>query len=49
MNKNSEALAHNRQLVSRKIIIGIDHAKDKHQVRIIDANGIPVGKSFSFR
>ena len=49
MNTSVQTLAQKCEFISGKIIIGIDPAKDKHQVRIIDANGIPVGKSFSFR
>ncbi|MCH8011994.1 MAG: hypothetical protein IIA61_08625 [Candidatus Marinimicrobia bacterium] len=42
MNKHKHSLIEKRQFVQGKIIIGIDPAKDKHQVRIIDANSIPV-------
>ncbi|NQV18862.1 MAG: IS110 family transposase [Armatimonadetes bacterium] len=31
-----------------KTIIGIDPGKDRHHAVIIDANGIPIGKTFSF-
>ena len=49
MNNRIDTLSEKRQFISRKIIIGIDPAKDKHQVRIIDSSGIPLGKTFSFR
>jgi len=34
--------------VADKTIIGIDPGKSRHQAVIIDANGIPTGKAFSF-
>jgi transposase len=37
-----------RHYVSDKFIIGIDPAKHKHQVMVIDPKGIPIGNSFSF-
>lgn len=49
MNNRIDTLSEKREFNSRKIVIGIDPAKDKHQVRIIDSNGIPLGKTFSFR
>ena len=42
-----QPLALKPEISSGKIIIGIDSAKDKHQVRIIDSNGVSLGKSFS--
>jgi len=38
-----------RHYISDKFIIGIDPAKHKHQVMVLDPEGIPVGKSFSFQ
>jgi len=49
MNKNNQSLIEKRQLVKGKIIIGIDPAKDKHQVRILDFDKIPIGNTFSFK
>ncbi|MFQ5752691.1 MAG: transposase [bacterium] len=49
MNKCIQTLAEKREIVSGKIIIGMDPAKDKHQVRILDSNRIPTGKTFSFK
>ena len=49
MNNNNKKLIEKRQYVQGKIIVGIDPARDKHQVRILDQQGIPVGKTFSFR
>ena len=37
MNANVQTLAQKREFISGKIIIGIDPAKDKHPVRILDA------------
>ena len=37
-----------RSKIKGKTIIGIDPGKSKHQVVIIDATGIPTGKTFSF-
>ena len=37
-----------RSSVTDKTIIGIDPGKSRHQAVIIDANGIPKGKTFSF-
>ena len=49
MNIHLRSLTKKRQFIKGKIIIGIDPAKDKHQVRILDENGVPAGKTFSFR
>ena len=49
MNKSVQTLAEKREYVKGKIIIGIDPAKDKHQVRILDGENIPLDKTFSFR
>ena len=48
MNKYLQTLSEKREYVAGKIIIGIDPAKDKHQVRILDTDRIPIGKTFSF-
>ena len=37
-----------RGKAAEKTIIGIDPGKSRHQAVIIDANGIPTGKTFSF-
>ena len=37
-----------RAKVTSKTIIGIDPGKDRHHAVIIDANSIPLGKTFSF-
>jgi transposase len=37
-----------RHYVSDKFIVGIDPAKKKHQALVLDPDGVPVGKSFSF-
>lgn len=37
-----------RSKVFGKIVIGIDPGKDRHHAVIVDANGIPTGKTFSF-
>ncbi|MBC8185275.1 hypothetical protein H8E88_29630 [candidate division KSB1 bacterium] len=44
-----QPLAPKREFSSGKINIGIDPAKDKQQVRILDAERIPIGKTFSFK
>ena len=49
MNTIVQTLAEKREYVKGKIIIGIDPAKDKHQVRILNSDRIPVGKTFSFK
>lgn len=41
-------LATKRQLIEGKIIVGIDPAKKKHQVKILAPNGAQIGKTFSF-
>ncbi|MFQ6607961.1 MAG: hypothetical protein ACE5EE_05420 [Fidelibacterota bacterium] len=56
MNHNNRKLIENKQYIQGKVIacptlvrrVGIDPAKDKYQVRIIDSYGVPVGMSFSF-
>ena len=45
---NIKTLELKRQFILNKIVIGIDPAKRKHQVAILDENGIQQGKSFSF-
>ena len=35
MNESVQTLAQKREFIKGKIIIGIDPAKDKHQVRIV--------------
>ena len=37
-----------RRFIQGKTIIGIDPAKGKHQAALLDADGLPLGKSFSF-
>lgn len=37
-----------RHFVSQKYMIGIDPAKDKHQVMVLDPEGVPMCHSFSF-
>jgi len=37
-----------RHYISDKFAVGIDPAKQKHQVMVLDPKGIPLGKSFSF-
>ena len=49
MNTIVQTLAEKREYVKGKIIIGIDPAKDKHQVRILDSDKIPIGNTFSFK
>jgi transposase len=41
-------LQHNRELLTAKIVIGIDPAKDRHQAAIVDTHGNQRGSSFSF-
>lgn len=36
------------RFIRGKTIIGIDPAKGKHQAALLDADGLPIGKSFSF-
>jgi len=45
---NIKTLELKRQFILNKIVIGIDPAKRKHQVAILDENGIQQGKSFAF-
>ncbi|MBC8554210.1 MAG: transposase [Candidatus Brocadiales bacterium] len=49
MNNGNDTLSEKREFIKGKIIIGIDPVQGKHQVRIIDSNGVPLGKTFSFR
>jgi len=37
-----------RHYISDKFIVGIDPAKQKHQVMVLDPKGIPIGNTFSF-
>ncbi len=37
-----------RRFIQGKTIIGIDPAKGKHQAALLDKDGLPIGKSFSF-
>ncbi len=46
---NPQKMQKRRSQISGKTIIGIDPAKGKHQAAVIDANGLPVGKPFSFK
>lgn len=43
-----KSLQAKRQYISGKTVIGIDPAKKKHQVVILDSTGIQLGKSFTF-
>jgi len=45
---NSQSLEVKRHFVNGKTIIGIDPAKRKHQVVIIDPIGVPIGSTFKF-
>jgi len=45
---NHLRLQKNRELLTGKIVIGIDPAKDKHQAAIINPRGSQRGASFSF-
>ncbi len=49
MNVSVQTLAEKREFIKGKIIIGIDPAKEKHQVRILDAERVPLGRTFSFQ
>src|SRR4030042_1596367 len=44
-----KSLQEKRQFVNGKYIVGIDPSKAKHQAVVIDPNGIPKGKSFTFK
>ena len=46
--KSYRSYQEKRTKIMGKIIIGIDPGKYRHQAVIIDANGIPIGKTFSF-
>jgi len=46
---NPQKMQKRRSQIAGKTIIGIDPAKGKHQAAVIDANGLPVGKPFSFK
>jgi transposase len=48
MMKSYRSYQEKRSKVAGKMIIGIDPGKSRHQAVIIDASGIPTGKSFSF-
>ena len=45
---NTKTLELKRPFILNKIVIGIDPSKRKHQVAILDENGIQQGKSFAF-
>jgi len=45
---NHLRLQHNRELLSGKIVVGIDPSKDKHQAAVVDPQGSQRGPSFSF-
>jgi transposase len=44
-----KSLQTKRHFVDSKIIIGIDPSKKKHQAVVLDAKGIPLGNSFTFK
>ena len=44
-----EELARKRRHVHGRYVVGIDPAKDKHQVQVLTPEGLPLGPSFSFR
>lgn len=46
---NPQKMQNRRSQIAGKTIIGIDPSKGKHQAAVIDANGLPVGKPFSFK
>ncbi len=46
--KSYQGYQRKRSQVADKTIIGIDPGKSRHQAVIIDSNGIPMGKTFSF-
>lgn len=48
MMRSYRSYQEKRSKIKGKTIIGIDPGKSKHQVVIIDATGIPTGKTFSF-
>jgi transposase len=43
-----KSLQAKRQYISGKTVIGIDPAKKKHQVVILDSRGVQLGKTFTF-
>jgi hypothetical protein len=45
MNNHYENLIKNLELVKGKAIIGIDPAKDKYQVSVLDSDDIHLGKT----
>lgn len=45
---NSKSLQTKRHFIKDKVIIGIDPAKKKHQVIILDTVGIPICQTFKF-
>jgi transposase len=45
---NHQRLQAQREQLAGKIVIGIDPAKDKHQVAVVDTHGNQRGSSFSF-
>ena len=46
---NPQKMQKRRSQITGKTIIGIDPAKGKHQAAVIDSNGLPLGKPFSFK
>ena len=44
-----QALQMKRRFVAEKVIVGVDPAKAKHQAAAIDAQGVQMGDSFSFK
>jgi len=46
--KSYQSYQTKRSNVADKTIIGIDPGKSRHQAVIIDATGIPIGRTFSF-
>lgn len=44
----TQSMQTRRRFILGKTIIGIDPAKGKHQAALLDPDGLPIGKSFSF-
>ena len=48
MKKSYQALQVKRRFIAGKLIVGIDPGKFSHQAVVQDADGLTLGKSFSF-
>ncbi len=46
-NRSYQQYQEKKRKISGKTIVGIDPAKEKHQVTVVDGEGLQVGGSFS--